>query len=139
MIYRINNPNMLEGIPDTFLALKYTDGAGPIMVAVEKSAIRYDPPGTAPETEAEWEVVADSLGETLKPLVFKLSSQSGMDRSNQSGVRWRHLDLSAAMLAENGVQLQTQAHYMLRRSQWVGGEQVGHRLAGRPQGDTGRS
>jgi hypothetical protein len=107
---------MLEGIPDGFLPLSYTDGAGPIIVAVEKSAIHYDPPGTAPETETEWEVVGDSLGETLKSLVFELF----VIRSTESGVWWRHLDLTAAMLAENGVHLPTQAHYMLRHSQWGG-------------------
>jgi hypothetical protein len=121
VIHRISNPNMLAGISDSFLPLKYTDGAGPIIVAVEKSAIHFDPPGTAPETEAEWGVVADSLGETLKSLVFKLLPHHDIIRSTESGVIWRHLDLTAAMLAENGVQLQTQAHYMLRRPQWGGG------------------
>ena len=118
MIHRISNPNMLKGIPDTFLPLKYTDGEGPIIVAVEKSAIHYDPPGTAPETEAERGVVADSLGETLKSLVFELLPHHDINRSTESGVTWRHLDLTAAMLAEKGVQLRTQAHYMLRRSRW---------------------
>ena len=121
MIHRISNPNMLDGIPDSFLPLGYIDGTGPIIVAVEKSAIHYDPPGTAPETEAEWEVVADSLGETLKSLVFELLPHHDISRSTESGVRWRHLDLTAAMLTENGLQLQTQAHYMLRHSQWGGG------------------
>lgn len=120
MIYRVSNPNMLEGIPDTFLSLKYTDGKGPIIVAVEKSAIRYDPPGTAPESEAEWEVVRDSLGETLKPLVFKLLPSHDIIRTTESGIRWRHLDLTFAMLAENGVELRTAAHYMQRHSQWGG-------------------
>jgi hypothetical protein len=125
MIHRISNPNMLDGIPDSFLPLSYTDGAGPIIVAVEKSAIRYDPASTVPETEAEWEVVADSLGETLKSLVFKLLPHHDIVRSTESGVRWRHLDLTAAMLAESGIQLQTQAHYMLRRLQWGGSAQAG--------------
>jgi hypothetical protein len=91
---------MLKGIPDTFLPLKYTDGEGPIIVAVEKSAIHYDPPGTAPETEAEWNAVTNSIGETLKSLVFELLPRHDIMRSNESGVRWRHLDLNAAMLAE---------------------------------------
>jgi hypothetical protein len=125
MIYRISNPNLLEGIPDTFLPLKYTDEEGPIIVAVEKSAIQFDPPGTTPETEAEWKVVTDSLGETLKSLVFKLLPHHDRIRTTESGVMWRHLDLTAAMLAENGVQLRTQAHDMLRRSQWGGGAQAG--------------
>ena len=116
MIYRLSDPNMLQGIPDTFLPLKYTDGAGPIIVAVEKIAIHYDPPGTAPETEAEWRVVADSLGETLKPLVFKLLPHHDTIRTTESGVMWRHLDLTPAMLAENGVELRTMAHWMLRHA-----------------------
>jgi hypothetical protein len=120
MIHRISNPK-LEGIPDSFLPLGYTDRAGPIIVAVEKSAIHYDPPGTAPETGAEREVVADSLAETLKSLVLKLLPHHDMIRTTESGVMWRHLDLTAAMLAEHGVELRTQAHYMLRRSQWGGG------------------
>jgi hypothetical protein len=107
MIRRISNPKMLEGIPNTFLPLKYTDGAGPIIVAIEKSAIHYDPPGTAPETEAEWGVVADSLAETLKSLVFKLLPHHDTIRTTESGVMWRHLDLTAAMLAVNCVQLRT--------------------------------
>lgn len=36
-------------------------------------------------------------------------------RITESGVMWRHLDLAAAMLAENGVELRTMAHYMLRQ------------------------
>jgi hypothetical protein len=102
------------------LPLKYTDGAGPIIVAVEKSAIHYDPLGTVPETEAEWEAVVDSLGETLKPLVFMLLPHHDTIRTTESGVIWRHLDLTAEMLAENGVELRTQAHDMLRRSRWIG-------------------
>jgi hypothetical protein len=125
MIYRISDPNLLESIPDTFLPLKYTDEEGPIIVTVEKSAIQYDPPGTTPKTEAEWKVVTDSLGETLKSLVFKLLPHHDRIRTTESGVMWRHLDLTAAMLAENGVQLRTQAHDMLRRSQWGGGAQAG--------------
>lgn len=120
MLHRISNPNMLKGIPDTFLPLKYTDGEGPIIVAVEKSAIHYDPPGTAPETEAEWNAVTNSIGETLKSLVFELLPRHDIMRSNESGVRWRHLDLNAAMLAENGVQLRTMAHYMSRQPGWGG-------------------
>lgn len=119
MIYRITNPNTLDGIPDSSLPLKYTDGAGPIIVAVEKSAIQFDPGGTAPETEAEWEAVRTSVGKTLEPLVFKLLPHHDMMRT-ESGVRWRHLDLTAAMLAENGVELRTMAHYMLHHPQWGG-------------------
>jgi hypothetical protein len=107
MINRIGPPNYLEGIPDIFLPLKFTDGAGPIIVAVEKSAIRYDPPGTAPETEAEWRVVADSIGETLKPLVFGLLPYHDKIRITESGMSWRHLDITREMLVTNGVELRT--------------------------------
>ena len=81
-------------------AAQYTDGAGPIIIAIEKSAIYYDPPGTAPETEAEWRVVADSLGETLKPLVFKLLPHHDTIRTTEFGVMWRHLDLHRPMPAK---------------------------------------
>jgi hypothetical protein len=100
------------------MPLKYTDGAGPIIVAVEKSAIHFDPPGTAPETETEWGVVADSLGNRLESLVFELLPHHDMTRSTESGVSWRHLDLTTAMLAEKGVELRTMAHYIQRYPRW---------------------
>lgn len=115
MINSVSSPNMLEGIPDTFMPLKYTDGAGPIIVAVERSAIHYDPPGTAPETEAEWEAVTRSIWETLRPVIPKLNRCHDRARS-ASGVFWRHLDLTAEVLAESGVELRTMAHHMLRHS-----------------------
>jgi hypothetical protein len=115
MIYSVN-PNMLEAIPDALLALKYTDGTYPVIVTVEKSAIHFDPPGTAPETDDEWAAVTASLGKTLEPLVFKLLPHHDIMRSTESGVRWRHLDLTAAMLAENSVELLTMAHYMVRHA-----------------------
>jgi hypothetical protein len=112
-------PDLLTtGIPDTFLALKYTDGAGPIIVAVEKSAIHFDPPGTAPETKMEWEVVAKSLVQTLKPFLPDLLDNHDTTRSTESGVAWRHLDLTAALLTDEGIELRTQAHQLLRQSPW---------------------
>jgi hypothetical protein len=115
MIYSIN-PDMLQGIPDTFLPLKYVGEEGPIIVAVEKSAIHFDPPGTSPETEAEWDVVRESLGKTLEPLVLKLLPHHDKTRTTGSGTRWRHLDLTATLLTANGVEPRTMAHYMLRQA-----------------------
>jgi hypothetical protein len=112
MIYSIN-PNLFAGIPDTFLKLKYTDDEGPIIAALEKSAIRFDPPGTAPETEAEWDAVTDSLGKTLEPLVLRLVSQGDdIVRMSEQGIWWRYVLLTAKTLAENGVELRTMAHSM---------------------------
>jgi hypothetical protein len=110
---------MLKGIPDTFLPLKYADGEGPIIAAVEKSAIHFDPPGTAPETEAEWDAVTNSLGKTLEPLVLKLVSQGDdIVRTAEQGIWWRHVSLTAKTLTENGVELRTMAHSM--RGHWAG-------------------
>ena len=103
MIYPIN-PNMLQGIPDTFLPLKYVDDEGPIIFAVDQ----FDPPGAAPETEVEWDVVARSFKRTLE-------SYSSCCPSRHEAVN-RHLDVTAAILAANGVELRTMAHSI--RRQW---------------------
>jgi hypothetical protein len=50
------------------------------------------------------------------PLLFKLLPYHDMIRTTESGITWRHLNLTAAMLAENGFELRTMAHYMLRHA-----------------------
>jgi hypothetical protein len=116
----MSTPNLIAGIPDNFLPLKFVDDAGPTIVAVDKSAIHFDPPGSAPGTDEEWEVVAGSIGKTLEPLLPDLLLEYGADRSTESGVRWRHVDLTAERLAKEGIDLRTQAHHMLRHSSWGG-------------------
>jgi hypothetical protein len=88
----------------------------PLLSLSRRGAIHFDPPGTAPETDDEWAAVTDSLGKTLEPLVFKLLPHHDIMRSTESGVRWRHLDLTAAMLAEDSVELRTMAHCMVRHA-----------------------
>jgi hypothetical protein len=102
--------------PDNFLPLEYADVSGLIIVAVEKAAIRYDPPGSAPETEDERKVVAGSIRETLRPFVGRLLAHHDVTRSIEAGVWLRHLNLTAALLAEEGIELRTQAHHVLRHS-----------------------
>ena len=48
--------------------------------------------------------------------MFKLLPHHDTIRTTESWVMWRHLDLTAAMLAENGVGLRTMAHWMQRRA-----------------------
>lgn len=118
MVYRVGHPAMVAGITGDFLPLVFRDNAGPVVVAVEKSAIQYDPPGTMPENETERAVVAEAIGKQLEPLLPKLVSSHDVIRSTESGVNWRHLDLTAATTAENQVKLRTRAHYMLRHSSY---------------------
>jgi hypothetical protein len=111
---------MLHGISDDFLPLGFTDGTGPIIVAVEKAAIRFDPPGTTPESDEEWAVVADSIGESVAPSLNDILPYHDITRSTESGVTWRHLDLTAELLDQQGIVLRTQAHFMLRNWSWGG-------------------
>jgi len=114
-------PDYLAGIPDSFLALKFPDTDPPVIVAVEKLAIQYDPRESAPETETECRAVEISVAETLRPPLHDLMKRhdivrsTGFDRPG-SGVRWHHLDLTAALAAEEGIELRTRAHYIARHS-----------------------
>jgi hypothetical protein len=118
MSYLIENPNMTAGIGSQFLPLKYTDGAGPIIVALEKSAITFEPPGSYPENEEEWRAVTDAVGPQLAAAVSDLAPRHDITRSMAGGISWRHLDLTAEMLRKHGTVVVTQAHWMLRNSRF---------------------
>ena len=55
---------------------------------------------------------------TLEPLLPDLLREYGADRLTESGVGWRHVDLTVKRLAEEGIDFRTQAHHLLRHSSW---------------------
>ena len=116
MPYLVINPNMTAGISGEFLPLEYTDGAGPIIVALEKSAIIFEPQGSKPESDEEWRAVTDAVGPQLAAAVSELAPRHDITRSMGGGISWRHLDLTAKMLRQHGTVVVTQAHWMLRNS-----------------------
>lgn len=106
-------PDYLQGIPQTFLSYKVVTNSGPLIVAIEKTAIQFDPPGTAPNTEAEWEAVAHALAEDLKSKLPELARHDRIRISD--GVSWHHLDLTADLLSQQGIKLQTNVHWVQRQ------------------------
>jgi hypothetical protein len=106
MIYRISNPNMNSGHSRYFLVAQVHRWSGANYRRRRKERDTLRPARHRARTEAEWPVVAACVGEALRPLAPKLSVHDDIIRTTESGIRWRHLDLTAAMLAENGVELQ---------------------------------
>jgi hypothetical protein len=109
---------MLQDIGDEFLPIIYTDGGegGAIGVALEKSAVTFEPLGFLPENAEEWQVVRDAIGPQLAPAVSELAPRHDILRSMGGGISWRHLNLTAKMLRDHGIRVVTQAPWMLRNS-----------------------
>jgi hypothetical protein len=111
----MTSPDLFSGITDDFLPLKYVTPAGPIIIAVQKAAIQFDPPGSEPESDAEWNVVKAAILQAIEPRLPDLCDR--YDSMRRSGVsRWMHLDLTADRLVAEDIVLRTCAHHMLRQA-----------------------
>ena len=109
------SPYLTSGISDDFLPLKYVTPAGPIIVAVEKAALQFDPSGSEPEGDDEWQAIANAIAKTLEPMLPDLCQKYDTTRM-QGYSTWKHVDLTRDRLAGEGIDLRSNAHHMLRQS-----------------------
>jgi hypothetical protein len=108
-------PDYLRDIPDGFLPYKIVASTGPLIIVVEKAAIQFDPPGTGPGSEAEWETVANAIGKIIEPQAADLAARHDIIRVSEAG-SWHHLTLTAELLAQEGIRLRTDAHWVHRQN-----------------------
>ena len=101
-------PNYYQGIPDTFLCYKLVADNGPLIVALEKSAVQFGRGEPPPSTQAEWDAVASAITDEVKAAAIALAEKNDHMRSSD-GVSWHHLDLTTELLSREGITLKAAA------------------------------
>lgn len=101
-------------VPDSFMVCAMTQPTYVVVLAIEKAAIQFDPPDTAPVDEHAWHVVAEIICRRLRSVFGRRSFARlpiGCYRSlrREGGVHWMMLTLTARDLAHLGMTLRVGA------------------------------
>ena len=101
-------------VPDSFMVCAMTQPTYVLVLAIEKTAIRFDPPDMTPADEHGWHAVAEIMCRRLRSVFGRRTFARlpiGCYRSlrREGGVHWMMLTLTARDLATLGMTLRVGA------------------------------